>query len=160
MIKKRSFGKKSKGKEDMSLQITSMADIFTILLVFLLKSFSTDASTITPHDNISLPEVKKSDSLAESLKLEISQKSVLVDDKPISDLRNFQFDPSDLEVNGTPRSLNTVLIQIRKRDTLKRYPKLLILSDQSAPFSTIKRVLASASSSGFEDFKLVVVEDK
>lgn len=144
----------------MSLQITSMADIFTILLVFLLKSFATDASTITPHDNISLPEVKKSDSLAESLKLEISQKAILVDDKHISDLRNFQFDSTDLEVNGTPRSLNTVLIQIRKRDTLKRYPKLLILSDQNAPFSTVKRVLASASSSGFEDFKLVVVEDK
>lgn len=144
----------------MSLQITSMADIFTILLVFLLKSFSTGAATITPHDNISLPEAKSADPLVETLKLEISDKSILVDDKHVTDLKKFEFDPSDIETNGTSRTLNTALIQLKKKNSLTRSSRLLVLSDQNTPYSTIKRVLASATGSGFEDFKLVVVEDQ
>ncbi|NDG85844.1 MAG: hypothetical protein EBX52_12520, partial [Proteobacteria bacterium] len=39
----------------LPLQITSMADVFTILLVFLLKGVSTDAITITPSASLRLP---------------------------------------------------------------------------------------------------------
>jgi biopolymer transport protein ExbD len=153
------FIKKKKQSEDVSLQITSMADVFTILLVFLLKSFSTDVSKITPHESLVLPGAQISSPLTESLKLEVSKSLILFDDKPVTELTQFSFDPSDLETNGTPRSLNTVLIQQKRKDARQRYPQLMILADQDTPFSTIKKVLSSASNSGYEDFKLVVVED-
>ena len=48
--------KKSKRMEvDDSLNITSMMDIFTIILVFLLKSYSTDAIAVQPSDELQLP---------------------------------------------------------------------------------------------------------
>lgn len=144
----------------MSLQITSMADIFTILLVFLLKSFSTDAAKITPHENLSLPVAGTSQPIVEAMRVEILQNLILIDDKPIAELNGFLFDPKDLESNGTSRSLSTVFIEKARKDSLQKYPRLLVLADQKAPFSTIKRVLASASNGGFEDFKLVVVEDQ
>ena len=40
---------------EMSLQITSMIDIFTILLVFLLKSYSAEGHLISVAESISLP---------------------------------------------------------------------------------------------------------
>ena len=41
------FTIKRPGSGDMALQITSMADIFTIILVFLLKSFATGSLNTT-----------------------------------------------------------------------------------------------------------------
>jgi|GEM_PF-1120655 len=38
-----------------SLQITSMMDAFTIILVFLLKSYSTEAIAVQPSDQLQLP---------------------------------------------------------------------------------------------------------
>ena len=66
------YAKKARISSEMALQITSMADIFTILLVFLLKSFSTGVTNITPSGNMVLPEAHKVDALVETLKVEIS----------------------------------------------------------------------------------------
>ena len=154
------FASKNRAPTDMSLQITSMADIFTILLVFLLKSFSTGATNLAPSADMVLPEVKESVPLIETLKLEVAKNTIIVDEKPVTRLRGFDFEPADLERDGTPRSLNAALAKERQKNTLQKYPRLMILADQDVPYSTVRRVLASASNSGFEDFKLVVVEDK
>jgi biopolymer transport protein ExbD len=157
---KNKFATKRKLNNDMVLQITSMADIFTILLVFLLKSFSTGASNITPASSLRLPESKKANPIADTLKLEISPKTILVDEKPVIALNQFQFEPLELENDGTPKALNEALKHQSSKNTLQKYPQMLILADQSTPYSTLKRVLASASGHGFVDYKLVVVVDE
>jgi biopolymer transport protein ExbD len=144
--------------QDLPLQITSMADIFTILLVFLLKSFSTSVTSLTPLSEITLPEVAKADQLAESLKLEISRSSILLDDKKVTSLEEFGLSALDEEADGTPRSLNAALIAHRQKNTLQKNPRLMIMADRDAPYGTVKRVLASATQTGFAEFKLVVVE--
>lgn len=159
-MRKRRFGKRNKNNQEMALQITSMADIFTILLVFLLKSFSTGATTIVPSASMVLPEAESSNPAVDTLKLEIAQDSVILDDKKITDLNHFQFDPSDMESNGVPKSLNAAFTKQRQKDTLHQYPRMMVLADEGTPYGTLKTVLASAAYSGFEGFKLVVVENK
>jgi len=157
----------------MSLQITSMADVFMIILVFLLKSFSTTVSGITVN-NVTLPEVQAASQAVDSLKVEVGPSSILIDGKPVTTLSAFHFDPSDLEEDGTPRSLNMALIaemktqkaiaSARARQPASETPvspeTLLILADKKAPYHTLKTVLASASNAGFTDFRLLVVEDQ
>jgi biopolymer transport protein ExbD len=161
-------------KDEMVLQITSMADIFTILLVFLLKSFSTGVSNITPANDMMLPVANAKDTVEEMLKVEISSGAILVDDKPITTLNVFVIDPKDLETNGTVRSLNTALLT----ETNQRMPAsvgtaaapgeapspvgkpLMIMADQKTPYALIRSVMSSAENSGFSQFKLVVVEDQ
>ena len=168
---KNRFGSRSPVKEEMSLQITSMADIFTILLLFLLKSFAVGLTTISPAGEITLPESRGNDEMTESLKVEISQTVILVDDKPITTLANYRLESSDVEANYTPRSLNSTLIKeksARKKAVQDKPPEerekamgaskqMTILADQKTPYITIKSVLTSASNAGFTDFKLVVV---
>ena len=50
-----SRGRANKKKNELFLQITSMMDMFTIILVFLLKSFSAEGSLLTNADNLVLP---------------------------------------------------------------------------------------------------------
>jgi hypothetical protein len=55
MSRRKSFLKRRAPHEEMSLQITSMADIFMILLVFLLKSLSSGTIQIAPSKGLQLP---------------------------------------------------------------------------------------------------------
>jgi len=163
------FRKRKQLKDEMALQITSMADVMTILLVFLLKSFSTGVSNITPAADLMLPEAHAQDEVSEGLKLEISAGSILVDGKPAATLAGFDFEETDTESNGTSRSLNTMLISERDRmrdearkpgDPEPEAPKVLVMADQHTPYRTLKAVMNSAANAGFGEFKLIVVEDR
>src|SRR5215210_3114047 len=87
------------GNEDVALQITSMADIFTILLVFLLKSYSAGVVGVSPDKNVQLPVAKGGDQAVEALKVEVSNGSVLVEGKPVARLSNYEFQGNDLMQN-------------------------------------------------------------
>jgi biopolymer transport protein ExbD len=144
----------------MALQITSMADIFTILLVFLLKGYSTGAIALTPSQGLSLPVADSKPPQEEGLQVEISEKSVLIGGKPVAKLENFILPDSEMAV------LESAFDNERKRQELisqanpdvKKDEKVIVLSDKKAPYSTVKRVLASASQRGYTDFKLAVVQ--
>ena len=149
----------------MSLQITSMADIFTIILVFLLKSYATSATNITPSTGTQLAQAQAADAAVEALKLEVAETGIQVEGKPVAMLKAFKPDPADMDANGSLKSLTEVLKTERDRQNLiagqnpdvKQDSKILIVADQRTPYATLKNVMASAAIHGFSDFKLVVV---
>jgi biopolymer transport protein ExbD len=157
--------KRRQESEEMALQITSMADIFTIILVFLLKSYATSAVTVNPSAGMLLPEAHAGDAPIEALKLEISKDGVQLDGQPVVKLANFDFDKTDLQANGVSTTLAKALEQHRNRQLLiaksntsvKVDSRILVLSDQKTPYQTLKSVLASAALHGYTDFKLAVV---
>lgn len=165
-MKKNGLIKNRAQSEDMSLQITSMADIFTILLVFLLKSFATSAVNITPTKGMLLPEAHAGETSVEALKVEISQEGVLVEGQPAAVLKQFAFEATDLQPNNVSQSLSKALERERQRQLLiakantdvKVDAKIMVIADQRAPYGTIKSVLASAAVNGYTDFKLAVVK--
>ncbi len=160
--------KRNRPSEEATLQITSMADIFTIILVFLLKSYATSAVDITPTKGMLLPEAHAADAPVEALKVEISADAVQVDGAPVNTLTEFQFNPKELLTNGSSRLVSAALSRKREIQTaiaqanpdVKVDSKILIIADQRTPYQTIKTVLASAALHGFTDFKLAVVQGK
>src|SRR4051812_36270456 len=108
------FQKKSKPSQDMSLQITSMADIFTILLVFLLKSYATDMTTVTPSDGMKLPIASAQGQIKDSVKLEVTADSIIVDQKKIVKLKAFEFEPGEVPEHGMGGALYKFLLAQRK----------------------------------------------
>lgn len=158
--------KSRQSNEEMSLQITSMADIFIILLVFLLKSYSTSALAITPSKDLALPQAAAGEQSVEALKVQVSENSVEVEGTLAANLTHYQFDAKDLQQGGSSQSLTAVLEKERKRQVLiaqsnsdvKVDSKIIIIADQHAPYSTVKTVLSSAALQGYTDFKLAVVK--
>jgi len=166
MSRRKSFIKRSGGSEEMTLQITSMADIFTIILVFLLKGYATGAVSITPSQGMLLPEAQASSSSVEAMKVEISEKGVQIEGQPASALTQFAFAGAEINSNGTSKVLSAAFEKERKRQLMiaqsntdvKIDPKIIVIADQRAPYSTIKTVLASAAIHGYTDFKLAVIQ--
>ncbi len=185
----RRFRRKTSLPEDIALQITSMADIFTILLVFLLKTFSTGVTNLSPSSSVTLPEAHSEDQVTESLKVEISPTAILIEDKPVMVLDKFQFNPHDLDSQGQPKPVISALQLEREREMRKpssstpptdtpasdssaldptkvasekaaALTRLTVVADENTPYDVVRTVMATATTVGFSDFKLVVVEDR
>ena len=145
----------------MALQITSMADIFMILLVFLLKSYSTSLSNIAPTAHLALPEVVKASGVPkDTLKIEVAKDTVIIDDKPVLALNNFEFSAEEQAgiAGGSPTITRILNEQRKKLPNANMDSALVVMADQGTPYSTLKRVVASAAGSGFVDLQLLVVD--
>ena len=159
MAARRRFGKKRLGSPDIALQITSMADIFTILLVFLLKNSATDASSVTMNSDITLADAKTTSPITETLKLEIADHTLLLGDQVVGSLQHYSFMPRDLDREGQLHRLVEGLRKERKKNSRDPNPKLLVFADEHVPFSTLKTVLSSAGAGGYTNFRLTVIAD-
>lgn len=164
-MKSKLFKKRRPQNEDMSLQITAMADIFTVLLVFLLKTYATSAIEINPTAGMLLPKAFAAEAPVEALKLEVSEKSINIEGKTVAALEKYTFPASDLQANGASDTLSKALDHERQKGILiakvnqdvKVDGRIVIIADQRVPYVTLKSVLASAALNGYTDFKLAVV---
>lgn len=155
---KKTFVKTKKTSDQMIIQITSLADIFMILLVFLLKSYGSGLIELTTSKGLLMPQAAAETGTADALKLEISERAILLEGKPVATMTGFQFDS---------KSLARALAEERKRQitlaknnpAIKLDPRVIMIADKEIPYSTIKSVLASAAYNGYTDFKLAVVHN-
>lgn len=153
---KKRFKKRAHVNEEMNLQITSMADVFTIILVFLMKSYATGALNIEPAKGITLPAANitsqqdAKDLLA--LRVEISDSVISVGGKPVTRVTDFVVPAQDIAEGGAIRSLSAAL---PKGDA----HKVMVIADQRAPYATVKAVLASAAGQGYTHVKLAVAHE-
>lgn len=165
------FGKRGKNREssDVALQITSMADIFTILLVFLLKGLSSDALQIAPSNGTILPAGVNTSTLAEpALQIELSKDGIMVEKETISPLQDYRISPKELNQDGNLTVLSERLNKERERqkmiaqanDTVKIDGRVIIMSDQKVPFSTMKPVLRTLAANGYSEIKFAVVNEQ
>jgi len=155
--------------EQMELQITSMADIFTILLVFLLKSYSASVINFTVSNDVRLPVAMTGTPPVETLRIEIAKNAVLVEGNPVTKLNDFELTSAEKPASdGVIPSLSQSLkrerdrqLEIAKQNTdVKPDARVLILSDRKAPFKVVRTVLRTATEHGYTDYKLVVAEEK
>jgi biopolymer transport protein ExbD len=161
--------------EEVALQITSMADIFTILLVFLLKSYSVSAIDVDVGKEIKLPVANGGSESVEAMKVQVTESGITLEGKPIVKFEKYEPRPGEVSKDGTMPELVKALKAEREKqrqiasasvkqgtkpeDAVKKNfdTKLLVIADRKVPYRLLKNVLSSASEMDFTDFKLVVV---
>lgn len=158
---KKSFLPHSPKNEQMALQITSMADIFVIILVFLLKSYSVEGLPYQPTVPLTPPVAKGRIEKADALKVEIAKSAVALGGKNVVAMNAFKFGKQDIDGEGASSSLRRAL-SANRGNALSgpKGPKLIVVADEGAPYETIKAVLASAASEGYLDIELAVANVK
>jgi biopolymer transport protein ExbD len=165
MSRRRRYELPTKKHSTFTLNITSMTDMFTILLVFLLQTYSTSQVEITPEKDIRLPASSTQANPVEAIKLSVSPMALKIGDHKIADLQNADFTRQDLDANDTNfiRPLFDELEKITKEsgeDPTKSYVKegkILLQADQELPYSVIRKVMYTASMAGYPQLKLVTV---
>ena len=139
------------------LPITPMASIFTVILVILLKSFSQNVSSITPSENIKLPELAAGETIGDGLKVEISESSIIVGEKRVLELKDFASVKS-----GTTQELLQPVLDCLKGERAKiggATARAVVLADERAPYELVRKILAASLQSGFEDVRVLVATE-
>lgn len=143
-----------------TLRLTSMIDMFTILLVFLLKSYSAEGQIMTIARDLRLPESTATLPPKTTSIVAITHEWILLDGRPIA--RNAEVlargelvIPSLLKELQDLRALTEGIGQLGAVSTFAG--NITIQGDKSTPFELLKRVMVTCGRMGYNDMNLAVL---
>lgn len=159
--RRKRFDPKIKRNSTFLLNITSMTDMFTLLLVFLLQNFASSGVPLEPAKGVSLPASNSALNPVEGLKVTVSKDELRIDDRVIASLNSKQFQAKDLDpkdASFVPNLFNELnkLAENKDKDYLKE-GRVLLQADASLPYETLRKVLYTASMAGFPQLKMVAM---
>jgi biopolymer transport protein ExbD len=150
-------------KGDARLKMTSMMDILTVLLLFLLKSFVVDAELLTPPPEVELPSSTSETPPEASLVVAISDDVILLGGAPVVSVHD-ALSGSDLLIGALEDRLDQAVVQIEniaeRKGRAGETPRMItIQGDKDIEFRLLQRVMYTCNASGFEQLSLAVVQD-
>lgn len=144
----------------VQLQLTSMMDMFTIILVFLLKTYSTQGQLINPSDDLTLPSSITQKPPQLGLDVTVSSDWILVNGKPVEKSSTV----NEMEGYIIP-SLNDELKQYaQKAEEMKQKygadfsGRVTIQGDKNLPYKLLIKIMATCGQSNFPNLRLVVYQ--
>ncbi len=164
MSRRRRFSLDVKQNSTFALNITAMTDMFTLLLVFLLQSYSTSSVEINPIDQLTLPHSNSYKNPTDVLQISISLNEIRVLDKVVATVKDRQIASADVD----PQDSNFIQPLFKELQERAKDPKskksdeqdngqLLLQADQNLPYQTLRKVMYTASMAGFPHVKLITV---
>jgi biopolymer transport protein ExbD len=159
-----------------ALNITSMTDLFTIMLVFLLQTYSTAEMQVTPDKGQDLPVSSAEANPILSLEISLTKNELKVADHTIASLKNLDFTRQDIDSHDSNfivplfQELTKIAKEEKEKDdqfqagtsTKKANPgildgRILMKADQNLSYGVIRKVMYTASMAGFPKMKMATV---
>ena len=151
------------------LQLTSMVDMFTIILVFLLKSYSTSAYQVTPSDHVKLPVSKSQSDPEEGVKISLSLNAIQVEDQLVmqwTEPKGWKPYLRGQKGRFLPELQRSLKEQKKKKEELKKWNEsidtkehLVLQIDKGVPYELVRSVMATSSLVGFNSFQLLTLKE-
>ena len=148
------------GSGKVSLNLTSMMDMFTIILVFLLKTYSTEGQLIQPSENLTLPSSTVENPPEVALDVVVSREWIMVNNEPVIQLSAVEAQPGMI-IAPLSQALQRYAREAKKMEEMygvKFSGKATIQGDKNLPFSTILKVMATCGRSEYPNMRLVVYQ--
>jgi len=148
-------------KRKMTLQLTSLLDMFTIILVFLMVSFEAEDRDFILHPGVELPASTASSSFKTAVNMAITEEAVYIEGQRVfelekgGDVKDEDFDKGriDIVVNAV-----TEAWKLHKKEE-DAEDIVVIQADRHLPYRTIHLVMRSAAQSGFFRFRLAIEKE-
>lgn len=163
LSKSKVFGNKfMKGKKNtnLDLQLTSMIDVFVLLVIFLIQQFSADGDLLFLTDKIKMPEAANFQQLERAPVIQVSADQISLEGAPVAEVADITRD----------EYWNIPALEEQLRDQKKRFEQLRemgasgefkgdihIQADKAVPFKVLKRVMFSASQAGYGNINFAVI---
>jgi biopolymer transport protein TolR len=154
-------GRGHRRRGTFSLRLTPMIDMFTILLVFLLKSFSAEGQIMTIAPDLRLPESTAKMSPKTTSVVAVTQEWVLLDGRPVARVEDVLSSstiivPNLLKELQDLRALTEGISQLAPGMAFKG--NITIQGDKGIAFELLKRVMVTCGRMGYNDMFLAVME--
>ena len=142
----------------MTLQLTSLLDMFTIILVFLLESFQAEDEDFTLHAGLTLPESSARSPFKPAVNIALSTDAVFVEGERVHELTNGRPTDAELERGVLPEVADAVQAAWTDREATAESDGMVasIQADEAIPYETIDLLMRSAADRGCFRFRLVI----
>jgi biopolymer transport protein ExbD len=145
------------------LMLTSMMDMFTIILIFLLFSFSENPETLTLGKDLDLPHSNSEAGYSKAIKIVLSKSELRVNDEVMAQVQNRQIvglASEDLKSSSLFQRLKTYRESQKIEESESQAQHVLFMCDKTHSFTTINDVIKTAGLAGFPNFQFAVLEEK
>lgn len=164
-----------KGSSTFTLNITSMTDMFTILLVFLLQTYSTSEIQLTPDMGQVLPLSSQMIEPTPAVQVSLTKTELKFQDRTIASVTANGFESKDIDPNDTNfilplfKELQALAkVEAEKKEkaatdtTIKADQsvldgRLILKADSDFNYQTLRKLMYTASMAGFPKVKLATV---
>jgi biopolymer transport protein ExbD len=142
-----------------TLNMNSMMDMMTIILLFLLKSYSTEGALASQSESLKLPESERTIKPKKELNVSVATDVILVNELPLMSTNEI-----DKDLFMIPQ-LEAKLVEYANKEkqleieTGKEFTnEVIIQGDKSISFETLFKVMYTCSKSEFYKMRLLTVQ--
>ncbi len=160
-----------KKKKPPKLMLTSLLDMFTIILIFLIVSFDAEKKEFTLHDDVALPEAEDGVAITPAANLVITPNAVIMNGESVVELESMLVPEDAYDEDGNIASLaeglgliSEMLNENRERiiadgEEPPEEGVVMLQAHKDLPYRTIYEVMKTAQNSNFEKCcNLVVIK--
>jgi len=137
----------------IGLTLTSMVDMFSLLVIFLLQTFSASPELLVIQKDVNLPTAMTGREIKDAPVLAISQAGVYLDQKRIGDIDDLLLKPEPLM-----EKLSDLRTQWQKSHPKEKFPgQINLQAHRELPSTAVSQFMAMLPSQAFGSIQLAVI---
>jgi len=157
--------KSKREQKTMALNLTSMMDMFTIILVFLIFSFSSQDQNLKLDGDLTLPESIAGLDFKWAINVNITPTELKVEGNPIAKVRGGKI--SGAKVDKEKKRILPLYNLLKKYKEIESQESvnptedetvIAFQADKNMPFELIDLVMKTSAQAGYPNFRFVVLK--
>lgn len=164
MARKKRRDREAEG-EIKELNITAMMDLMTIILVFLIKSFSASSITVTASEDVRPPMSSARATPKDTVAITVTAKSIMVGDKRKVELKDAVVNAAEMQgklilpLDAALKKEVEKLEKIAERNPNAPFNgEVSIIGDKRVPYDLLSSVLYTAGQNKLEHFRFIILQ--
>jgi biopolymer transport protein ExbD len=149
----------------MNLNLTSMMDMFTIILVFLIFSFSSQDQNLKLDPDLSLPESTAAIEFKWAINVNLTPTELRVEGNTIAKVKSGKI--AGVKVDKDKKRVIPLFNLLKKYKDIESREKvnptgdetvISFQADKNQPFEVVDLVMKTAAQAGYPNFRFVVLK--
>ncbi len=147
-----------------ALNITSLMDVMTIILIFLLFSFSSQDQNLRLAKDMELPKSTSEKPFKWAINITLTENELMVEDLSVCRYKNGRF----IDTKNDPDKIVLLYKQLTDLKSMEKYrevdrdasePVVIFQADKKHKFDTIYKVMKTAAMAGYPNFRFAVLKN-
>jgi len=153
-----------KKDEEASLGMTSLMDIVSIIVVYLLKSYASDPVLITPVAEQKIPMSKMDMPIKEGVAIYVSSRELIFNEEQLATLTEGELDPNVVQGHVIRPLFEKLEEETEKSKQVfegrgeEWVGHIILIGDEALKFSTIVDVMYTAGRLEYSEYSFCIIQ--